>query len=181
MLNLHFLFITDDYAQKLLRKECFADQDHFSAQDPDQIIPKEYLAKRNNDIDFRAFRPAIVKLQTDEVQWHTRISDKLEFFINNIVRYYENFDNNLGKTTIEEATLPIQQYLKRWSMSTERSLVAGVGIVFNFQRSTRGTPHAIDVHVTIVISLSLKKTILCTASFYLLCCLTSLFFWLLWQ
>src|SRR5436190_19319933 len=60
-----FIFITDDYVNKLFNKECFADQDHFSIQDSDQIIPKEYLARLNYDINFRAFTPKMIKMQSD--------------------------------------------------------------------------------------------------------------------
>ncbi|CAB5205669.1 unnamed protein product [Rhizophagus irregularis] len=41
-----FKYNYDDYARKLFFKECFAVQDHFSAQEPDEIIPTEYLARR---------------------------------------------------------------------------------------------------------------------------------------
>jgi hypothetical protein len=36
--------ITDDYARKLFRKECFADQDHFLAQDSYEIIPSGFIS-----------------------------------------------------------------------------------------------------------------------------------------
>src|SRR5688572_1305571 len=62
----------DDYARKLFFKECFAVQDHFSAQEPDEIIPTEYLARRNHDIKFRAFKP-LVKLETDKYEVYVKI------------------------------------------------------------------------------------------------------------
>ncbi|CAB5370479.1 unnamed protein product [Rhizophagus irregularis] len=65
-LPLLFKYNYDDYARKLFRKECFANQDYFSAQDPYDIIPVEYQAKRNHNIKFRAFR--IDKLQSDEYE-----------------------------------------------------------------------------------------------------------------
>src|SRR5436189_4085692 len=85
-------FITDDYVSKLFHKECFADQHHFSAQDPDQIIPKEYLARRNHDINFRAFRPTIVKLQSDEFKLYIWTINKFKSLKNKVVTFYENFD-----------------------------------------------------------------------------------------
>ncbi|PKY30080.1 hypothetical protein RhiirB3_485423 [Rhizophagus irregularis] len=64
----------DDYARKLFNKECFADQNHFSAQDPDEIIPMEYLERRNHNIKFRAFRP-MVKLKSDKYEWFILLRD----------------------------------------------------------------------------------------------------------
>ncbi|CAB5370424.1 unnamed protein product [Rhizophagus irregularis] len=63
----HATDCADDYARKLFFKECFADQDHFSAQDPNEIIPPEYRERRNHNIKFRAFRP-IVKLKSDNIK-----------------------------------------------------------------------------------------------------------------
>ncbi|PKK73779.1 hypothetical protein RhiirC2_709382 [Rhizophagus irregularis] len=70
----HATDCADDYARKLFFKECFADQDHFSAQDPNEIIPPEYRERRNHNIKFRAFRP-IVKLKSDNIKWIVLLRD----------------------------------------------------------------------------------------------------------
>ncbi|PKY48925.1 hypothetical protein RhiirA4_526366 [Rhizophagus irregularis] len=67
-LPLLFKYNYDDYARKLFFKECFADQDHFSAHDPDDIIPIECRERRNHDIKFRAFKP-LVKLESNKYKW----------------------------------------------------------------------------------------------------------------
>ncbi|RIA80152.1 hypothetical protein C1645_839217 [Glomus cerebriforme] len=46
-----------DYAKKLFRKECFADQDHFSAQHPYDIIPNGFRSEYFHEKVFIAFRP----------------------------------------------------------------------------------------------------------------------------
>ncbi|PKY30107.1 hypothetical protein RhiirB3_485451 [Rhizophagus irregularis] len=67
-LPLLFKYNYDDYARKLFFKECFADQDHFSAHDPDDIIPIECRERRNHDIKFRAFKP-LVRLESNKYKW----------------------------------------------------------------------------------------------------------------
>src|SRR4051794_21594524 len=111
-LNLQFLFFTDDYIKKLFRKECFADQDHFSSQDPDQIIPVEYRERRNHNIDFRAFKPKIVNLQTDKVEWYNWVLDKFNLLKNKLVTYSENFDNHLGKSPLALRVVPLPGFTK---------------------------------------------------------------------
>ena len=79
----------DDYARKLFRKGCFADQDHFSAQDPYEIIPEEYRERRNHNIKFRAFKPSIVKLESDKYELHyniVNIVNKLKSFKNLLIK-----------------------------------------------------------------------------------------------
>ncbi|PKY50669.1 hypothetical protein RhiirA4_531052 [Rhizophagus irregularis] len=116
-----FKYNYDDYARKLFLKECFANQDHFSAQDPNEIIPKEYLARRNHNIKFRAFRP-IVKLRA-KVEWYDywirnpiksikSFSDNVIKFKNYIITKYENLDNNLGKSPLALRVVPLPDFTK---------------------------------------------------------------------
>jgi hypothetical protein len=109
-----FIFKIDDYAKKLFFKECFANQDHFSAQDPDEIIPSQYRERRNHNIKFRAFKP-IVKLNSHKEQWYNYwIRNPFKSFsynmfkINNsIIKKYENFDNDLGKSPVALRVVPL--------------------------------------------------------------------------
>src|SRR3954453_17707382 len=108
-----YYFITDDYANKLLQKECFADQVHFSAQVPEQIIPKEYLARRNHDINFRAFRPTIINLHSDnKPKWYHWNLDKFKTSLKDkIVTFCENFDNHLGKSPLALRVVPLPGFI----------------------------------------------------------------------
>src|SRR5688572_26803988 len=96
------LFITDDYINKLFHKECFADQVHLSVQVPEQIIPKEYLERRNHDINFKAFRSTIVKLHSDnEHKWYHLNFDELKTKLKDkVITFCEKFDNHLGKSPL---------------------------------------------------------------------------------
>jgi hypothetical protein len=88
----------------LFRKECFADQDHFSTQDPYEIIPEEYLAGCNRDTQFRAFKPKD-KLKSDKeykLYWKPFKSFKVNMF-----KYIENFDNGLGKPPLALRVVPL--------------------------------------------------------------------------
>ncbi|GBB99303.1 hypothetical protein RclHR1_03480007 [Rhizophagus clarus] len=104
-----FKYNYDDYARKLFFKECFAVQDHFSAQDPDEIIPKEYLARRNHDIKFRAFRPK-VELNTNKQELYYKIMDRIKSFKNIIIKKYENYDNDLGKSPLALRVVPLPSF-----------------------------------------------------------------------
>ncbi|PKY41679.1 hypothetical protein RhiirA4_441462 [Rhizophagus irregularis] len=104
-----FKYNYDDYARKLFFKECFANQDHFSAQDPNEIIPTEYRERRNHNIKFRAFRP-IAKLKSDKDEFDSRIMIKLKFFKNYIIKMYENFDNDLGKSPLALRVVPLPSF-----------------------------------------------------------------------
>ncbi|CAB5362982.1 unnamed protein product [Rhizophagus irregularis] len=99
----------DDYARKLFFKECFADHDHFSGQDPDEIIPTEYKARRNHNIKFRAFRP-IDEMKSDKYKPYYKIMDKLNSFKNKIAEKFEDFDNNLGKSPIALRVVPLPSF-----------------------------------------------------------------------
>src|ERR1051325_2101188 len=98
---LHFFFCKiDDYARKLFRKECFADQDYFSAQNPYEIIPKEYLIRHNHNIKFRAFRP-MVELESDKNHFLNCLIEKwIKNPINKVVKFFDDLDNNLGKSPL---------------------------------------------------------------------------------
>jgi hypothetical protein len=109
---------TDDYARKLFFKECFANQDHFSVQDPNEIIPLEYQERRNHNIKFRAFRP-IVKLKSakDESWYDYWIRNSLKSFNDNIIKskdkiitMYENLDNDLGKSPLALRVVPLPDF-----------------------------------------------------------------------
>ncbi|RGB41646.1 hypothetical protein C1646_751942 [Rhizophagus diaphanus] len=105
-----FKYNYDDYARKLFFKECFADHDHFSGQDPDEIIPKEYKARRNHNIKFRAFRP-IDEMKSDKYKpSYYKIMDKLNSFKNKIAEKFEDFDNNLGKSPIALRVVPLPSF-----------------------------------------------------------------------
>src|SRR5581483_8352102 len=91
-------------------KECFADQDHFSAQDPYEIIPEEYLARRNHNIKVRAFRP-IVELESEKkyvwryLTWYSYKSIK-----NRAAKFIEDFDNKLGKSPLALRVVPLPEF-----------------------------------------------------------------------
>ncbi|CAB4410857.1 unnamed protein product [Rhizophagus irregularis] len=104
-----FKYNYDDYARKLFFKECFADHDHFSGQDPDEIIPTEYKARRNHNIKFRAFRP-IDEMKSDKYKPYYKIMDKLNSFKNKIAEKFEDFDNNLGKSPIALRVVPLPSF-----------------------------------------------------------------------
>ncbi|CAB4389950.1 unnamed protein product [Rhizophagus irregularis] len=107
-LPLLFKYNYDDYARKLFRKECFANQDYFSAQDPYDIIPVEYQAKRNHNIKFRAFR--IDKLQSDEYEWYNRITRKLFNPFKKMRKIIEDFDNYLEKSPLALRVVPLPEF-----------------------------------------------------------------------
>lgn len=65
--NLTFFYI-DDYARKLFRKECFANQSYLSAQDPYDLIPKSCQSRHFQDKTFVAFRPEDT-LKSDKELW----------------------------------------------------------------------------------------------------------------
>ncbi|RGB23906.1 hypothetical protein C1646_805619 [Rhizophagus diaphanus] len=104
-LPLLFKYNYDDYARKLFFKECFADQDHFSAHDPDDIIPIEYRERRNHDIKFRAFKP-LVRLESNKYKWYNKFwnlfkkSEENLSLKHKIYKSLENFDNDLGKSPL---------------------------------------------------------------------------------
>ncbi|PKY53511.1 hypothetical protein RhiirA4_471776 [Rhizophagus irregularis] len=104
-----FKYNYDDYARKLFFKECFANQDHFSVQDPNEIIPAEYLERRNHDIKFRAFRP-MVNLKSNKIKWYDYIRNLLKIFNNYIIKSYENFDNDLGKSPLALRMVPLPNF-----------------------------------------------------------------------
>ncbi|UZO23169.1 uncharacterized protein OCT59_015513 [Rhizophagus irregularis] len=104
-----FKYNYDDYARKLFYKECFADQDHFSALDPNEIIPEEYRERRNHNIKFRAFRP-IIELRTDKYELYYKILNPLVDFKNKMIKRYENFDNNLGKSPLALRVVPLPSF-----------------------------------------------------------------------
>ncbi|GES84536.1 hypothetical protein GLOIN_2v1769895 [Rhizophagus clarus] len=102
-----FKYNYDDYARKLFFKECFANQDHFSAHDSNEIIPTVYQKRRNHDIKFRAFRP-IVKLESDKYEWYDCwIRKPPKRFKNYIITTFENFDNDLGKSPLALRVVPL--------------------------------------------------------------------------
>ncbi|RIA86306.1 hypothetical protein C1645_340202 [Glomus cerebriforme] len=104
-----FKYNYDDYARKLFFKECFADQDHFSAQNSHEIIPVKYLARRNHNIKFRAFRP-IIKLKSDKYEWHYKVLSSLKSSKNNMFKFFEDFDNDLGKSPLALRVVPLPSF-----------------------------------------------------------------------
>ncbi|PKY16098.1 hypothetical protein RhiirB3_428422, partial [Rhizophagus irregularis] len=79
------------------------------AQDPKEIIPTEYQERRNHNIKFRAFRP-IAKLKFDKDELYSRIMIKLKSFKNYIIKMYENFDNDLGKSPLALRVFPLPSF-----------------------------------------------------------------------
>ncbi|CAB4441123.1 unnamed protein product [Rhizophagus irregularis] len=109
-LPLLFKYNYDDYARKLFRKECFANQDYFSAQDPYNIIPVEYQTKRSHNIKFRAFR--FDKLQFDEYEWYNGITRKLFGPFKKIRKLIEDFNNSnyLEKSPLALRVVPLPEF-----------------------------------------------------------------------
>ncbi|CAB4421654.1 unnamed protein product [Rhizophagus irregularis] len=94
-----FKYNYDDFARKLFIR-CFADQG-FVDQDPDKMIPKEYLESHNNDTEFRALIP-IVKLKSDK-------SDKPKWYDNWIRNKFKCFRNNFEKyRNFEKSSLALR-------------------------------------------------------------------------
>ncbi|CAB5370462.1 unnamed protein product [Rhizophagus irregularis] len=115
-MNLQSLsYIIDDYARKLFFKECFADQDHFSAHDPDDIIPIECRERRNHDIKFRAFKP-LVRLESNKYKWYNKFwnlfkkSEENLSLKHKIYKSLENFDNDLGKSPLALRIVPLPSF-----------------------------------------------------------------------
>ncbi|RIA86148.1 hypothetical protein C1645_856694 [Glomus cerebriforme] len=80
-LPLLYKYNYDDYARKLFRKECFADQDHFSSQDPYEIIPEEHLVRfilLNNpehiETKVTSYSGAATNLLTDEKLFNVKFT-----------------------------------------------------------------------------------------------------------
>ncbi|PKC70466.1 hypothetical protein RhiirA1_501318 [Rhizophagus irregularis] len=92
-----FEYNYDDFAKKLFVR-CFADQCDFSSQDPDEIIPKEYLESHNNDNKFRAFRTMVKLLKSDKCdkyKWYNDwIRAKLISFKTKIFKNYGSFEKS---------------------------------------------------------------------------------------
>ncbi|GES94212.1 hypothetical protein GLOIN_2v1769896 [Rhizophagus clarus] len=86
------------------------DSDHFSAPDPNEIIPTECQKRRNHDIKFRAFRP-IVKLKSDKDAWYDLwIRKPPKHFKNCIITTFENLDNDLGKSPLALRVVPLPSF-----------------------------------------------------------------------
>lgn len=93
----------------MFRKECFAEQDHFSSQDPYDIIPEEHIVRCNRDTNFRAFRP-IDKLQSDKDKFYKWILKLFKSFEIITFKFVENFDNDLGKPPIALRVVPLPEF-----------------------------------------------------------------------
>jgi hypothetical protein len=104
-----FIRNIDDYVRKLFIRRCFVYQNHFSGQDPDEIIPNEYLKSRNHDIKFGAFRPMVKNLKIDNKhEWHeVWIRIPFNSLKNYILEKYENYDNVLGKSPLALRVVPL--------------------------------------------------------------------------
>jgi len=104
------IIFIDDYVRKLFRKECFADQSHFSAQEVYEIIPKKYLIRRNHNPEFKAFKP-IDKLRSDKESnlssWKALKSVK-----NKISMWFENFDNDNGNPPLALRVVPLPGFIR---------------------------------------------------------------------
>jgi hypothetical protein len=102
----NFCFTIDDYVKKLFRKECFADQDHFSSQDP---IPDEFLIRRNDNIEFKAFKSTIVNLQSDKFRWH---DIDYKFVKNKLIEAVEKFTSHIEKPPLTLGVVPLPDFTK---------------------------------------------------------------------
>ncbi|CAB4421661.1 unnamed protein product [Rhizophagus irregularis] len=92
-----FEYNYDVFAKKLFVR-CFADQCDFSSQDPDEIIPKEYLESHNNNTEFRAFRSMVKLLKSDKCDKYKCYNDwiraKLKSFKTKILKNYGSFEKS---------------------------------------------------------------------------------------
>jgi hypothetical protein len=79
-------------------------------QDTDQIIPKEHLARRNYYTNFIAFKPTIVKLQSDKRKWYIMVLEFYKFIKYQIIEFYEDFDNHLGKPPLALRIVPLPDF-----------------------------------------------------------------------
>ncbi|CAI2171840.1 19309_t:CDS:10 [Funneliformis geosporum] len=105
-LPLLYKYNYDNYARRLFHKECFANQNYFLAQDPYDIIPEEFLERRNNDAKFRAFRP-IIDLQSAKENALYNYINKIK---HNIAGWFENFDNDHGKPPLALRVVPLPEF-----------------------------------------------------------------------
>ncbi|RIA87165.1 hypothetical protein C1645_828188 [Glomus cerebriforme] len=107
-LPLLFKYNYDDYARKLFRKECFANQNYFSALDPYNIIPEEYQERRNNNIKFRAFE---VNLKSDEYKWYDVFRKLFIHFKIEMYKFFGELDNNgVEKQTLALRVVPLPEF-----------------------------------------------------------------------
>ncbi|CAI2167598.1 17997_t:CDS:2 [Funneliformis geosporum] len=106
-LHLLYKYNYDNYARRLFHKDCFANQNYFLAQDPYEIIPEEYLARRNNDAKFRAFRPNVDLQSSKEIAALYNYTNRIK---NNIAGWFENFDNDHGKPPLALRVVPLPDF-----------------------------------------------------------------------
>ena len=89
----------------MFRKECFANQDYFSAQDPYEIIPEGYQARRNHNIKFTAF--SIENLQSDKYKLRNKIWELFKSHKHKMYKFFEDLDNDLGKSSLALRMVPL--------------------------------------------------------------------------
>ncbi|POG75697.1 uncharacterized protein OCT59_015485 [Rhizophagus irregularis] len=107
-LPLLFKYNYDDCVTKLFRKECFANQNYFSAQDPYNIIPEEYQERRNHNIKFRAFG---VNLRSNEYKWYGGILKSLESLKIKTYKFFGELDNNdVEKKPLALRVVPLPEF-----------------------------------------------------------------------
>ncbi|PKY16218.1 hypothetical protein RhiirB3_480607 [Rhizophagus irregularis] len=104
----HATDYADDCVTKLFRKECFANQNYFSAQDPYNIIPEEYQERRNHNIKFRAFG---VNLRSNEYKWYGGILKSLESLKIKTYKFFGELDNNdVEKKPLALRVVPLPEF-----------------------------------------------------------------------
>ncbi|CAG8705421.1 11362_t:CDS:10, partial [Funneliformis caledonium] len=108
-LPLLYKYDYDDYTRKLFRKECFADQNHFSAQDSHEIIPKKYSIQRSNNPEFIAFKP-IDKLKSDRESYNSNWK-AIKSVKHKMSLWLENFDNANGKPPLALRVVPLPGFI----------------------------------------------------------------------
>jgi hypothetical protein len=115
------MFVTDDYVTKLFRKECFAIQNYFSAQDPYNIIPEKYQERRNHNIKFRAFG---VNLRSNEYKWYGGTLKSLELLRIKVYKFFGELDNNdVEKKPLALRVVPLPDFtVNRINQYEERDI-----------------------------------------------------------
>uniref|UniRef100_U9SUV0 Ion transport domain-containing protein n=1 Tax=Rhizophagus irregularis (strain DAOM 181602 / DAOM 197198 / MUCL 43194) TaxID=747089 RepID=U9SUV0_RHIID len=146
-------------------------QNHFSGQDPDEIIPNEHLKSRNHSIKFRAFRPMIKNLEINEINklecYNFWIWIPFKSLKDYIFEKVENYDNVLGKSPLALRVVPLPGFTindipkvpkvpKEYSLSIIFSITIMSLTLKHFQISDGfGSAKEVDTGLTVSISFSI--------------------------
>ncbi|GBC10383.1 hypothetical protein RclHR1_09590006 [Rhizophagus clarus] len=106
-----YMYNYENYVRKLFRKDCFSDQDHFSAQDPYEIIPGGFISGHFREKNFMAFRPKF-RLQSDKDSAFNITMKKLFFFDNNhvksILKFFDNGVRKIRNNDLERSPISLR-------------------------------------------------------------------------